>query len=164
MHLNNQTIILFNTMKTIFSLFVALFVFVSVGHAQKGVAKFSKETHDFGKVEQGKPVTYKFEFKNTGTDPLVISDAQASCGCTKPTFSREPIMPGQTGTVSATFNAASAGPFNKSVTVTTNAEVAQTVLILKGEVVAAKETATAAVPAPAVTPAKAPKKITKTSR
>ncbi|WP_020596986.1 DUF1573 domain-containing protein [Spirosoma panaciterrae] len=144
-------------MKKIFSLFVALFVFVAVSYAQKGVLKFAKETHDFGKVEQGKPVTYVFEFKNTGTDPVVISDAQASCGCTKPSWTREPVMPGKTGTVSATFNAAAMGPFNKSVTVTSNAEAGQAVLYLKGEVVTQKEAETAATPA-----ATAPKK--KTSR
>lgn len=148
-------------MKTIFSLFVAFFVFVAVGYAQKGVMKFAQETHDFGKVEQGKPVTHVFEFKNTGTDPVVINDAQASCGCTKPNWTREPIMPGKVGTVSATFNAASAGPFNKTVTVTSNAEAGQAVLILKGEVVAQKEAAAAASPAPEV---KTTKKGTKTSR
>ncbi|MCK8492315.1 MULTISPECIES: DUF1573 domain-containing protein [Spirosoma] len=136
-------------MKKFFSLFVALFVFVAVGYAQKGVLKFAKETHDFGKVEQGKPVTYVFEFKNSGTDPIVINDATASCGCTKPNWTREPVMPGKTGTVSATFNAAAAGPFNKSVTVTSNAEAGQTVLYLKGEVVAQKDAQTAASPAAA---------------
>ena len=147
-------------MKKTFSLFVALFVFVAVGYAQKGVLKFAQETHDFGKVEQGKPVTYVFEFKNTGSDPVVINDAQASCGCTKPNWTREPVMPGKTGTVSATFNAAAAGPFNKSVTVTSNAEAGQTVLYLKGEVVTQKEASTAATPeAP-----KDKKKSTKTSR
>jgi len=151
-------------MKKFFSLFVALFVFVAVGYAQKGVLKFAKETHDFGKVEQGKPVTYVFEFKNTGTDPVVINDAQASCGCTKPSWTREPVMPGKTGNVSATFNAAAAGPFNKSVTVTSNAEAGQTVLYLKGEVVAQKEAGTAAAPATAAPAATDKKKSTKTSR
>jgi hypothetical protein len=151
-------------MKKMFSLFVALFVFVAVGYAQKGVLKFTKETHDFGKVEQGKPVTYVFEFKNAGTDPIVINDAQASCGCTKPSFSREPIMPGKTGSISATYNAAAAGPFNKSVTVTSNAESGQAVLYLKGEVVAAgAATETAAAPAAAPV-TKDKKKSTKTSR
>ncbi len=150
-------------MKKIFSLFVALFVLVAVSYAQKGVLKFTKETHDFGKVEQGKPVTFVFEFKNTGTDPVVINDAQASCGCTKPSFSREPVMPGKTGSVSATYNAASAGPFNKSVTVTSNAEAGQTVLYLKGEVAAAGAAQTADVPA-ATPAAKDKKKSTKTSR
>ena len=149
-------------MKTIFSLFVAFFVLVSVSYAQKGAMKFAKETHDFGKIEQGKPVTHVFEFKNTGTDPVVINDAQASCGCTKPSFSREPIMPGKAGSISATFNAASAGQFTKTVTVTSNAEGGQTVLYLKGEVVPQKETETAATPAPAVKTTT--KKTTKTSR
>lgn len=150
-------------MKKIFSLFVALFVLVTVSYAQKGVMKFAKETHDFGKIEQGKPVTHVFEFKNTGTDPVVINDAQASCGCTKPSFSREPIMPGKSGTISATYNAAAAGQFTKTVTVTSNAEAGQTVLYLKGEVVSQKEAATAA--APTVAPSvKTTKKNTKTSR
>ncbi|RYC68556.1 MULTISPECIES: DUF1573 domain-containing protein [Spirosoma] len=150
-------------MKKIFSLFVALFVLVAVSYAQKGVMKFAKETHDFGKIEQGKPATHVFEFKNTGTDPIIINDAQASCGCTKPSFSREPVMPGKTGTISATYNAAAAGQFTKTVTVTSNAESGQTVLYLKGEVVSQKEAATAA--APAAAPAqKSAKKSTKTSR
>ena len=122
--------------------------------------KFAKETHDFGKVEQGKPVTHVFEFKNTGTDPIVINDAQASCGCTKPSFSREPVLPGKSGSISATYNAASAGQFTKSVTVTSNAEAGSLVLYLKGEVVPQKDAATAA--APATTPASKDKK--KTSR
>ncbi|MBD2705111.1 DUF1573 domain-containing protein [Spirosoma sp. BT702] len=151
-------------MKKFFSLFVALFVLVAVGYAQKGTMKFAKETHDFGKVEQGKPVTHVFEFKNTGTDPVVISDAQASCGCTKPNWTREAILPGKTGTVSATYNAAAAGPFNKSVTVTSNAEAGQIVLYLKGEVVTQKEAETAAAPATAAPAAKDKKKATKTSR
>lgn len=149
-------------MKKTFSLFVALFMLVAVSYAQKGVLKFTKETHDFGKVEQGKPVTHVFEFKNTGTDPIVINDAQASCGCTKPSFSREPIMPGKTGSISATYNAAAAGPFNKSVTVTSNAEAGQAVLYLKGEVVSAAAAETAAAPTTAAPAAK--KKSTKTSR
>ncbi|WP_420147175.1 DUF1573 domain-containing protein [Spirosoma sp.] len=130
-------------MKKAFSLFVALFMLVAVSYAQKGVMKFAKETHDFGKVEQGKPVTHVFEFKNTGTDPIVINDAQASCGCTKPTFAREPVLPGKTGTISATYNAAAMGQFTKTVTVTSNAENGNIVLYLKGEVVARKEAETA---------------------
>jgi hypothetical protein len=142
-------------MKKIFSLFVAFFVFVAASYAQKGVMKFAQETHDFGKIEQGKPVTHVFEFKNTGSDPVIINDAQASCGCTKPSFSREPIMPGKSGSISATFNAAAPGQFTKTVTVTSNAAASQAVLYLKGEVVTQKE-------AQAATDAK--KKSTKTSR
>ncbi len=150
-------------MKKIFSLFVAFFVLVAVSYAQKGVLKFAKETHDFGKVEQGKPVTHVFEFKNTGTDPVVINDAQASCGCTKPSFSREPVLPGKTGTVSATYNAAAAGQFTKTVTVTSNAESGSITLYLKGEVVTQKVAETAAAPT-TMPAAKDKKKLTKTSR
>lgn len=137
-------------MKKLFSLFVAFFVLIAVSYAQKGNMKFASETHDFGRVEQGKPVTYVFEFKNTGTDPVVINDAQASCGCTKPSWTREAIMPGKTGTLSATYNAAAMGPFNKSITVMSNAEAGQTVLYLKGEVVGQKEAETATAPAKTV--------------
>ncbi len=142
-------------MKKLFSLFVAFFVLITVSYAQKGNMKFAKETHDFGKIDQGKPATYVFEFKNTGTDPVIINDAQSSCGCTKPTWTREAIMPGKTGTLSATYNAAAMGPFNKSITVMSNAEAGQAVLYLKGEVVGQKEAETAN------TPAKAVKKNTK---
>jgi hypothetical protein len=135
-------------MKKIASLFVAMFVFVAVSYAQKGVVKFAKETHDFGKIEQGKPATYTFEFKNTGSEPVIISDASASCGCTKPSWSKDPIMPGKTGSVSATYNAAAGGPFNKSVTVMSNAETPSVVLYLKGEVVAKDAVAPAAAAAP----------------
>ena len=135
-------------MKKIAFLFVAMFVFVAVSYAQKGVVKFAKETHDFGKIEQGKPATYTFEFKNTGSEPVIISDASASCGCTKPSWSKDPIMPGKTGSVSATYNAAAGGPFNKSVTVMSNAETPSVVLYLKGEVVSKEAAEAAAAVAP----------------
>ncbi|MBO0949252.1 DUF1573 domain-containing protein [Fibrella forsythiae] len=136
-------------MKTALSLFVALFAFVSVSFAQDGVATFAKEAHDFGKIEQGKPVTYVFSFKNTGTSPIMVTDATASCGCTKPSWSKEPVAPGQTGSVSATFNAAGMGPFNKTVTVTSNAKTSTVYLTLKGEVVSKEAAEAAAQAAPA---------------
>lgn len=122
-------------MKTVLSLFVALFAFVGVGFAQNGVATFAKESHDFGKIEHLKPVTHVFSFKNTGTEPVVITDATASCGCTKPSWSKEPIAPGQSGQITATFTAPGLGPFNKTVTVTSNAKTSTVYLTLKGEVV-----------------------------
>jgi hypothetical protein len=96
--------------------------------------KWNDTTHDFGKIPQGKPVTYEFKFTNVGKAPLVISQAQAGCGCTTPDYSKEPVAPGKTGSVKATFNAAAVGVFNKSVTVTANVEGGSTYLILKGEV------------------------------
>jgi hypothetical protein len=130
-------------MKKVISFSVAFFVFAAVSFAQKGVAKFAKLENDFGKIEQGKPVTHVFEFTNTGTDPIVLGNVQASCGCTTPDWTREPVMPGKKGTVKATFNAGSMGPFNKTVTVPTNAENGTLYLTLKGEVVANKTAADA---------------------
>jgi archaellum component FlaG (FlaF/FlaG flagellin family) len=96
--------------------------------------KFEKETHDFGSIPQGTPATYEFVFKNTGKSPLIITNAAASCGCTTPDWTREPIKPGKTGTVKATYNAASPGPFTKSVTVISNAKNSTVILYLKGDV------------------------------
>ena len=122
-------------MKVIFSTLVLLIGLTTVSFAQKGVLKFKEETHKFGKVPQGVPVTNEFVFTNTGTDPVVISNAAASCGCTTPTWTTTPVMPGKTGSVKATFNAATPGLFNKTVTVTSNTEGGQIILYLNGEVI-----------------------------
>jgi hypothetical protein len=122
-------------MKTFLSV-VAVLISVSFGYAQKGVMKFKEETHVFGKIEQGKPVTQEFVFTNTGTDPVVISNVTASCGCTTPSWTKDPVLPGKTGTIKATYNAAAAGPFNKNITVFSNSETPSFSLYLKGEVVA----------------------------
>ncbi len=96
--------------------------------------KWEEKTHDFGKIEQGKPVTHEFAFTNTGTTPLVISNVRGSCGCTVTDYTKEPIAPGKTGMVKATFNAAAIGAFNKSIRVTANVEGANETLYIKGEV------------------------------
>lgn len=101
--------------------------------------KFEKETHDFGAIPQGTPATYEFSFKNTGKTPLIITNASASCGCTTPDWTREPIKPGKTGTVKATYNAASPGSFTKSVTVVSNAKNSTVILYLKGDVKPAEQ-------------------------
>lgn len=98
------------------------------------VIKFTKETHDFGQIPQGTPATYEFTFKNTGKTNLIITSASASCGCTTPEWTKEPIKPGKTGYVKATYNAAASGPFTKSVTVNSNASNSQIILYLKGDV------------------------------
>ncbi|MFN4083904.1 MAG: DUF1573 domain-containing protein [Bacteroidia bacterium] len=96
--------------------------------------KFEKETHDFGTIPQGTPVTYEFKFTNKGKSPLILTNASASCGCTTPDWSKEPIKPGKTGYVKATYNAASPGEFTKSVTVQSNAKNSTVILYLKGNV------------------------------
>jgi hypothetical protein len=96
--------------------------------------KWVETTHDFGKIPQGKPVTNEFKFTNSGKVPLVLSQVSASCGCTTPEYSKEPIAPGKTGTIKATFNAAAVGVFNKTITVAANVEGGSTYLVLKGDV------------------------------
>jgi hypothetical protein len=101
------------------------------------MAKFKWEatTHDFSKIEQGTPVSHEFVFTNTGTTPLVISNVRGSCGCTVTNYTKEPIAPGKSGNVKATFNAAAIGAFNKSIRATANVEGANETLFIKGEVV-----------------------------
>ena len=94
--------------------------------------KWSEETWDFGTIPQGIPTTHEFKFTNNGTTPIVISKVDKSCGCTTPKWTTEPVLPGKTGFVSATFNAAAAGGFNKTVTVHSN--TGTKVLYIKGTV------------------------------
>ena len=123
-------------MKVFFSALVLLVGLTTVSFAQKGVLKFKEETHKFGKVPQGTPVTNEFVFTNTGTDPIVISNVTVSCGCTTPVWSKERVEPKQKGKITATFNAAAIGSFNKPVTGFSNTEGGSITLYLNGEVVA----------------------------
>jgi hypothetical protein len=100
---------------------------------------WSEETFDFGSIPQGTPVTHVFEFTNTGNQPLVISTVDKSCGCTTPKWTTEPVLPGKKGTVSATYNAATIGGFNKTITVHSNALGGDKVLYIKGTVVEAPQ-------------------------
>jgi len=81
------------------------------------VVKFKEISWDFGKIKQGTPVTHSFDFSNTSDAPIVIESAIASCGCTTPVKPEAPIAKGQNNTIKAGFNAAAAGPFNKTITV-----------------------------------------------
>jgi hypothetical protein len=123
-------------MKKIISVFAVVLMMGTMAFAQKGVIKFKKSEHDFGKIEQAKPATFTFEFTNAGTDPIILGNVQASCGCTTPEWTREPVMPGKSGKVTATYNALNGGPFNKTITVPSNAENGSISLQLKGEVIA----------------------------
>lgn len=98
------------------------------------VITFDKEVHDFGNVALNQPASYTFTFKNTGKEPLIITNAAASCGCTTPEWTKEPIMPGKKGFVKATYNSASMGVFNKAVNVSSNAKNANVTLYIKGDV------------------------------
>jgi hypothetical protein len=79
------------------------------------VVKFKSETVDFGTAKLNQPVTVQFEFTNVGDKPLIIQNAQPSCGCTTPDWTKEPVLPGKSGLIKATYNAATLGPTNKTV-------------------------------------------------
>ena len=95
---------------------------------------FDNATHDFGTIEQGKPATVKFLFKNTSGKPLTLTQVQPSCGCTASNYTKEVIMPGESGFVSATYNAATKGSFTKSVTVSSSLGGEPVILMIKGVV------------------------------
>lgn len=104
--------------------------------SQKAAIKFEKLSHDFGKItEEGGNATYVFSFTNVGNSPLVISNVQASCGCTTPTWTKEPIEPGKKGSITVIYNPLGRpGAFTKSITVHSNAMDEQVVLMIKGDV------------------------------
>jgi hypothetical protein len=103
----------------------------------KPVAAFKSVMYDFGDVNEEKGrVSYNFEVTNKGSQPLVIQNAVASCGCTTPEWTKMPIPPGGKGVVTAKFDPAiRPGPFNKTITVTTNAVEPTTILRITGKVI-----------------------------
>lgn len=95
---------------------------------------WKEDTFNFGEIEKGKPVSHEFTFKNTSKQTVLITNVKASCGCTATNYTKTPIKPGETGTVTATYNAANPGNFTKTVTVTTNDSDVPKILTIKGKV------------------------------
>lgn len=112
-------------------------------YAQNGAKiEFKEETINYGTVTKGEDSGKRvFEFTNTGNEPLLIRDAKSSCGCTVPSFPKEPIAPGATGTIEVQYNM-NPGPISKTITVTTNAintENGMIALRIKGLVIVKEE-------------------------
>jgi hypothetical protein len=82
--------------------------------------QFKEINYDFGTIKAGIPASHVFEYKNVGNRDITIDNVNASCGCTTPNWKGGVYKPGETGQITATYNAASVGGFNKSVTVTTS--------------------------------------------
>lgn len=96
---------------------------------------FDNDEFEFGMIEQGEKVQHIFRFTNTGSRPLVISNATGSCGCTVPNWPKAPIGPGETGAIVAEFNSkGKMGMQNKTITITANTNPPQTLLHIKGEI------------------------------
>ena len=97
---------------------------------------FEKELHDFGQLVDGEKVSYSFKFTNTGDAPLIISNAKGSCGCTVPNWSRNPIAPGESGSIDVTFDSSGrSGKQNKAITLTANTNPSRKVLNITSEVI-----------------------------
>ena len=95
--------------------------------------------YNFGKVAEGEKVTYNFRFRNVGKKPLVISSTSASCGCTVPEKPERPVLPGETGVIKVVFNSQGKVGYNeKNITVMANTNPSFPMLLLRGDVIAAK--------------------------
>lgn len=128
-------------MKKILLLFTLLTSATFIANAQSKPAefKFEKESHNFGKVTLGTPVSVDFVFTNVGDVPLQISKVESSCGCTASDYTKTPVKKGEKGYVKVTFDPAGAPlPFSKIVTINSNAKTSTKVLYIKGETVAKK--------------------------
>ncbi len=99
--------------------------------------EFESETIDYGTIEQNSDPYREFTFTNTGTEPLIISNARGSCGCTVPTYPTDPIMPGETANIKVRYATDRIGPFTKYITLTTNAAEPTKKLMIKGKVLEA---------------------------
>jgi hypothetical protein len=124
-------------MKRIIFMAVMLVCGMTFASAQKKAEiRFDKTTHNFGKFsEKNARQTCTFTFTNVGDEPLVINQAVASCGCTVPQYTKEPIKPGQKGELKVTYNGEGKFPghFKKSITIRTNGVVEMTRLYIEGD-------------------------------
>ena len=109
------------------------------------VMSFDATEFDFGTVDEGEKVSHTYSFKNTGDEPLILSNAKGSCGCTVPKWPKEPIPPGGDGTIIVEFNSKNKkGKRNQKVTITANTNPPQSFIYLKGEVNPSAEASTSA--------------------
>lgn len=126
-------------MKGIYLLFLLISFAGITGYAQKvpmmapEIIHLKETGYDFGKIPQGRPVMHNFEVVNKSKSPVIIENVEASCGCTSPEWSQEPIPPGTTSEIKVGFNASSEGKFSKTITIFYSGDQKKTVVIT-GEV------------------------------
>jgi hypothetical protein len=96
--------------------------------------QFTKTTHDYGTIQQGGDGNCEFKFKNTGKEPLILSNVISSCGCTVPSWTREPIMPNKEGTIKVKYDTNRIGIISKQITVMSNAKTDRVVLSIAGKI------------------------------
>lgn len=123
-----------------FTLIMLCIGFLSVQAQEATTAKtdsiiFERVVFDYGTIEQGSDGICEFEFTNKGNAPLVLTNVRASCGCTAPEWTREPVQSGEQGIIKVKYNTRIMGGFNKSITVSSNAANSLVVLRIKGNVI-----------------------------
>ncbi|MEL6535395.1 MAG: DUF1573 domain-containing protein [Bacteroidota bacterium] len=115
--------------------FTILFLGIVSNTIAQPTIQWEETNHNFGEVIEGDKAVHEFSFTNTGDQPLVISRVQASCGCTTPFWTREPVMPGDKGVIKASYNSQGRpGNFRKSITVTSNAATPTSAVFIQGVV------------------------------
>ncbi len=96
--------------------------------------EFVTTIHNFGTITFGEPALYSFDFTNTGTESLVISNVKTTCGCTVPQWNSKPIAPGESSSITVEYDTKRSGGFSKGITVFSNAINKQVNLVIEGEV------------------------------
>jgi len=135
-YLSLQIDIKTKTMKKLVTImFVALFTVAVTAQEKVAKIEFKTETIDYGTIEKGADGVRIFEFTNTGNAPLILSKVKSSCGCTVPQWSKEPIMPGESGEIQVKYDTQRVMPIRKTITVTSNAERPTVALKIKGDVI-----------------------------
>ena len=117
---------------------VALVALVSFAAQAQAKIEFKSDTIDYGEIAKGSDGVRVFEFTNTGSEPLIISDVKSSCGCTVPEKPKDPIAPGKNGQIKVKYDTNRVGPIRKTVTVYSNATEPIKALKIKGEVLDGK--------------------------
>lgn len=126
-------------------LFMASFTFLSAQSANTPTTvqenpnapeiSFENLVHDYGTMKKGADGKCVFTFKNTGKEPLILGEVKATCGCTTPGWTKDPVMPGKTGEIVAVYNTNLMGAFTKTIVINSNAKTSPVVLTIKGTVV-----------------------------
>ncbi len=118
------------------------FAFAQEANTNAAQISFSQETIDYGNIKKDANGEREFVFKNTGKEPLIITNCVGSCGCTVPVWPKTPIAPGEKASIKVKYDTRRVGRFQKTVTVTSNAGTPTKVLTIKGNVEDAPATAT----------------------
>ena len=117
-------------------IFLAFSVSLIAQVPKKGpIIKFDKLVHDYGSIYQGADGSCEFKFTNEGDDPIILSSVRSSCGCTIPSYPKDPILPGQSNVIKVTYDTKRMGTISKNITVTSNASEQTIVLSIKGNVI-----------------------------